>query len=323
MSNPSSILLANRRGIDDANSNKVVVVYGAPKTGKTTLAASFPKPLLIIDINEDGTDSISLEDRKGIDVVSARNFEELDSYLQDLYRGYGLDSDGNKVELKYATIVMDTATQMEYVYQKFLMRRDNKANMDLNLYGKSKKGQVDLFLMGKTLSSIHDCWLVLIAHEKEIRNEERPEKAKMIPALQEGVARDLAGKASYIWYTRLETVIEVDATNKIITDEQGVPVKSIDFVTYIGPHDYYESASRVPKGMKIPQRVRNMTFNKFKINVLDVATKLRDEAKKTIKSKPVGPTTPVNPAPVPKEETNTPAPAPAPAKEKADDPGDF
>ena len=36
-----------------------VLLYGRSGTGKTTIAASFPTPLLLLDIREKGTDSVA------------------------------------------------------------------------------------------------------------------------------------------------------------------------------------------------------------------------------------------------------------------------
>lgn len=49
-------------------------VYGRPKTGKTRLACSFPKPLLVIG-TEDGTASVA--GMKGVDFVMLQRCEEL------------------------------------------------------------------------------------------------------------------------------------------------------------------------------------------------------------------------------------------------------
>lgn len=53
-----------------------MLAYGDQKTGKTVFACSFPKPLLLIDILEEGTDSVS--DVEGVEVYKLRKRDELE-----------------------------------------------------------------------------------------------------------------------------------------------------------------------------------------------------------------------------------------------------
>lgn len=76
-------------------------IYGRSGSGKTTFAASFPKPILLIDIRDQGTDSIA--DHEDIDVVEIESWEQLEEvyyYLRDNPK-------------KYKTVVVDTITQLQ------------------------------------------------------------------------------------------------------------------------------------------------------------------------------------------------------------------
>ena len=75
--------------------------YGRAGTGKTTVASSFPKPLLHLDIREKGTDSIAdVEDVDTIQVNSWDEFEQIYWYLAS-------------AENKYKTVVIDAVSQLQ------------------------------------------------------------------------------------------------------------------------------------------------------------------------------------------------------------------
>ena len=47
-------MLDKVQGISNIPSNKLDVILGFPGSGKTTLAATYPKPLLYVQIGNDG-----------------------------------------------------------------------------------------------------------------------------------------------------------------------------------------------------------------------------------------------------------------------------
>lgn len=53
------------------------VFYGRSGTGKTTAASTFPKPMLLLDAKDRGTDSIS--DVPGIDVLDVQTYDEFET----------------------------------------------------------------------------------------------------------------------------------------------------------------------------------------------------------------------------------------------------
>ena len=47
-------ILKTAKGISQIPNNKLDVIMGFPGSGKTTLAATYPKPLLFVQIGDDG-----------------------------------------------------------------------------------------------------------------------------------------------------------------------------------------------------------------------------------------------------------------------------
>src|SRR5271157_1411445 len=79
----------------------VALFWGKTKTGKTTLGASFEKPLLLIDVRERGTKSI-----EGIAGISVYPLESWDDFEQIYY--YLANSNHG-----FKTVVIDTLTQLQ------------------------------------------------------------------------------------------------------------------------------------------------------------------------------------------------------------------
>lgn len=96
-------VLPGVKKIKDIKRHRSTVLYGRSGTGKTTLAASWPTPILYLDIKDEGTDSIA--DVEGIDVKEIADSEELDEVLLWLIRN----------PKKYKTVILDTMSQLQEI----------------------------------------------------------------------------------------------------------------------------------------------------------------------------------------------------------------
>ena len=260
-----SILTDKVRSVDNIPLDSMFVIYGNNGTGKTVLASTFPKskekPMLFLDFLEGGTASISKADREFIQVVDINDFSELDEVLSDVARGYTLNDKGEKIPVKYSTIVFDSATQLEFLMKKYLMDEEKRDKMNLNLWGQAKQSHDTLWNMCKYLQKATGATIVVIAHQKEISDEENPGNNKIIPSLMNSAAYSLCAKASYVWYTKIETESTVN--------EKGEVVVKNNYVTYIDGCQAYLTKTRKPKETTIPLKVNNLTYAKFKKNILD------------------------------------------------------
>jgi ATP-dependent phosphoenolpyruvate carboxykinase len=93
-------IVSQIKPISEIVSPESYLFYGRSGTGKTTLACSAPKPLLLIDINDKGTDSVI--DVEGVYGVQCKTWEHLEEIYWFLQKG-----------TKYKTAVLDTVTQMQ------------------------------------------------------------------------------------------------------------------------------------------------------------------------------------------------------------------
>jgi hypothetical protein len=94
-----------------------------------------------------------------------------------------------------------------------------------------------------------------------MRDDNNPEFNTLIPSLMTSSSVSLCAKASFVWYTKIETEEKIDANNNVI--------KTNTFVTYINAHPYLVTKCRKPKDFKVPEKVADLTYYKFKKNVLD------------------------------------------------------
>lgn len=134
-----------------------VIVAGVPGIGKTTLALSAPKPLLI-DLDK-GIDRVETRYRTDTDVVSS--YEELRSDLE-------------KADLSpYETIVIDTGGKLLEMLKPVVIARDPKnaqTNGELSLkgYGAVKKMFNEFVTFVKSLNK----HLVMVFHATEVADGE-------------------------------------------------------------------------------------------------------------------------------------------------------
>ena len=96
--------------------------YGRSGSGKTTLSSTFPKPILLLDIRDKGTDSIS-----DVKDVFVKEIEEVED-LEDVYH-YLRDN-----PKEYKTVVFDTITELQRLVMKKIVQAKKK-KVDENRIG--------------------------------------------------------------------------------------------------------------------------------------------------------------------------------------------
>lgn len=261
-----SILSEKAKTVNEVPIDGVFVIYGDSGSGKTELASSFPKtkekPMLILDILEGGTGSISIANRDDIQVVNIDSFQELDEVLTDVENGFTIDANGAKLPAEFSTIVIDSATQLEFLLKKYIMDSNGKSQMNLNLWGQAKNGHEQIWNLCKYLHKKTGANIVVICLPKEVQDEKDPSFNKVVPNLMTSAAYGLCAKASFVWYTKVEKESIVDPKTQEVKEEK-------KFFTYIDAHPYLLTKCRKPKEVQIPEKVQNLNYTKFKKNVID------------------------------------------------------
>lgn len=222
--------------------------YGRAGTGKTTLAASFPTPLLHLDIREKGTDSIS--DMKGVDTISIENWNEFEQVYWYLV----------SPENKYKTVVIDAVSMLQDFAMKKALEDDGKEEGDLI----SKRqwgivsGLMKTWLVNYRDLVDQDINVVFLAHDRASEGEEG-EDGELLPSvgprLMPSVASVLAASVKLVGNTF------VRETHEKAAQKGGKIKRTVTYCLRVGPHAYYMTKIRQPKGSYTPDVMEDPSYN--------------------------------------------------------------
>lgn len=247
--------------IDSIDQHKLVTIYGKSGSGKTELGSTFPKPMLYLQVGDDGTASI--RGKKGIKVLRIKNLEELKNVLKELL---DLAESG---KLKYKSVFADTFSMITNIWVKE-NATDKKKKMTQQMWGDLKNDTEELIRLCHELAGY--CWVILSCHEvgeafDGMEDEILPD---IHPNTSKGARSYLEGMSNYGIHTLIKKKdIVVDGVEKTIAV----------YVAQIGPNPYYWTKLQKPKTLKVPSQVRDMTYQKLtKILGIDSEGKQDQEA---------------------------------------------
>lgn len=220
--------------------------YGRAGTGKTTVAATFPKPLLHLDIREKGTDSIS--DLEDVDTLQVNDWDE----FEQVY--WYLESDQNK----YKTVVIDAVSQLQDFAVEKAMLDDNKDPGELvtkRQWGQAA-GKLKTWIINYRDLVDRGINVVFLAHDRVHEGEEGEEgelTPTVGPRLMPSVASVMTASVKLIGNTFIK-----EAHEKL---DGGQVERQVVYCMRVGPHAYYETKVRQPKGSFTPGVIENPDYN--------------------------------------------------------------
>lgn len=231
------------------------MLYGRSGTGKTTLAASFPGPILYLDVRDEGTDSI--RDVKNVfvkEIEDSEDFEEVYWWLKDNAK-------------KYKTVVIDTVSQLQQIKVEEIAAKKKKPGKRAGDWGSMSQqdwgnvaGWLKEWLINYRDLSKSGLNVVYIAQDRTFNlNEETDDEQTLSPevgpALSPSVVRTLNAAVSVIGNTFIRT--------RIIKKEVNGKKKEIEKVEYclrIGPNPVYVTKVRKPKDTVAPDVIVDPSF---------------------------------------------------------------
>lgn len=237
-------------------------LYGRSSTGKTTLASTYPKPILYFNIRDNGTDSIS--DVEDIDVVEIETSEELKEQILWLHK------QAERGKLIYKTVVLDTMTQLQSILVEEMGEKKKLKGKRAGDFGTLHKqdwgaiaGDLKAVIMNIRNLPVES---VFIAQERVFNagDEEDDGLDQLMPEvgtrLMPSVNSDLCASVSVIG----NTFIKVKVTRE--KDAKGKKVKRIEkiYCLRLGPNEVYTTKIRKPKGIEAPDYIVDPTFRKIK-----------------------------------------------------------
>lgn len=231
-------------------------IYGRAGTGKTTFSSTFPKPILLLDVKDEGTDSI--RDVKGVDVIEVESSED----LEDAYWLLHKNAAG------YKTVVIDTMTQLQQLVVEEIARKKNRSERDPGDWGSLTKGDWG------DVSSYMKTWIinfrdlpmetVFIAQDRAFNiEEEEGELAPEIgPRLSPATSAHLCASVSCVGNTFIRSrVIRMKSKLK-----KPLEKTVIEYCLRLGPNSVYITKLRKPLGTRIPNELVNPAYQ----DVLDL-----------------------------------------------------
>ena len=229
---------------DNFITHNIDMYMGKPKSGKTIIAGSYPKPLLYCSVGNDGGGKVLLtsyfEDVKNgnIKVKNLKNdpitngkilktsIEKLAILLAELRKP---DAD------KFKTIVIDTVGALQDDYKAYLEFTKGGRSLSQQEWGDVSKMMLSIKDNMKRFSEETGTTIIWVTHTSEQELYETSglnKELRIIPDLTIKTGIKYMKDASNIFYCCRKTVIEPNGE------------KSVKFLTYIGPHPLMDTGTR-------------------------------------------------------------------------------
>jgi len=241
--------------VGDIKTNLVMMVYGRSGTGKTAFGSTFPKPILFIDTNERGTETIAAEEE--VDVIRVEEWATLDKLYWELVNEQAVCKTTGEL---YASIVIDQVTNLQDLGMQEVLRKSRKGRDEP--FTQRNWGQ----LSGMLKTTISD-WrelgdqyqLLFIAHERVFEGGDEEDEAiepSIGARVMPSVGSFLDGAVDAIGSTYIRERYETEDKEE---------VRHVDYCMRIGPHAYYSTKIRRPVSAgPIPEFIVNPTYKKIR-----------------------------------------------------------
>lgn len=190
LNRPARSVESRIRPLSDVERHVAMLCYGDQKTGKTVFACSFPKPLLLIDIMEEGTDSVI--DVDGVDVVPAESTADMEDLYWMLEKG-----------TKYKSVVLDQMTGLQNLVIREMKEKKNQRADDVfsqRSYGQLGGWMQQWILNYRNLIK-HDVHVCFLSHQKRIEPQDEDDDRlapEITTALTGSITNFLLGAVSVI-----------------------------------------------------------------------------------------------------------------------------
>ena len=275
---------------DSFITHSIDLYMGKPKSGKTMIAGSYPKPLLYCSVGNDGGGRVLqtkyLDDvQKGL--IKVKNFkndpvvggkiaktsiEKLAMLLAELRKP---ESD------KFKTIVIDTIGALQDDYKTYLEFMKGGRSLSQQEWGDVAKMMLNIKDNMKRFSEETGVTIVWVTHTSEQELFETSglnKELRIIPDLTIKTGIKYMKDASNIFYCCRKTVIEPSGE------------RTVKFLTYVGPHPLMDTGTRdilLSKG----DFVEDFDYNKWqrcvKAGKLDAANVISTEQESEINKEEV------------------------------------
>lgn len=253
---PSNKISLKVTPVGDIVFHRSMVIYGRSGSGKTTLSSTFPKPMLYVNVRDNGTDSIS--DIKGIDVYNIEGVDDVEELRLFLAQDKGE---------KYKTLVIDTMSQLQEIYVEEVGHRKEKA--------KSKKpgewGSMTKQDWGEVASEMKSLVIelrdlpmevVFIAQDRTFNNDDEGSENQLMPEIGPRLMPSVAGVMNAAVHVVGCTFIRRKITNKKSEkSNKTIQKEEIVYCLRLGPNPVFVTKVRKPRKTQAPDFIEDPTYN--------------------------------------------------------------
>ena len=235
-------ILSKAKNIADVEQRKLWVGWGKSGSGKTHFAGTLPKPLLVIQIGDDGTSTI--KKAKNTDVLKISTLDELKKAGQEL-----------KTDTKYASIAVDTFSMITNVWID-ANAVQKKKKMTQQMWGDLKVETEELIKIFHEVAETHIVFLSCHEVNDTIEGMDDEVIPDFGPSTTRGSRIYLQGMANYgIHFTK----IKKDVVDKATGEEKEV----VKYAAHLGPNPYYWTKLQIDDTVKVPAIMINPSYDKI------------------------------------------------------------
>lgn len=233
-------LLETAVSIQELGQSNLWVLYGKSNTGKTHLGATFPKPMLYVQIGDDGSNTIAKV--KGVKALRIDNVSDLKALANELLKDH-----------KYKSVFVDTFSLVvtEWTSQNVLGKGKRMTQQN---WGDLKNDTEEIIKAWAKVAQSHI--VILSCHESmdNIEGMEDEIAPDVRPSVSKGARTYLEGMANYGLHT-IRIAKEVEKGGKTIT--------KVKYACDIGPNPYYWTKLQIDPSIKVPDRIINPSYDKI------------------------------------------------------------
>lgn len=247
---------------DNFVTHQIDLYMGKPKSGKTLIAGSYPKPMLYVSVGDDGGGRVlAMAYKDDIDkgLIKTKNLRN-DQPVNGKIKKTSIDKLADLLwELKqpgapkFKTIVIDTIGALQDDYKAYMEYAKNGKQLSTNEWGDVSKMVLGIKDIMKRFSEDMQVQFVWVSHVKEMEMYETSglnKELRIIPDLTKNSGTKYMKDASNIFYCCRKTVL----------DNKGQ--KTVKFLVYVGPHPLIDTGTR-DIALKVGDFVEDFTYDKW------------------------------------------------------------
>lgn len=217
-------------------------LWGKSGSGKTHFVATLPKPLLYIQVGDDGSNTIA--NVEGIKAIRAQTTDRLKQIGEEL-----------KNDTTYASVAVDTFSMITNIWID-ANATQKKRKMTMQMWGDLKIETEELIKIFHEVALNHI--VALSCHEANDTIEGMDDEVipDFGPNTTKGSRIYLQGMANYgIHFTKVNKTV--------INKDTGEEKEIVRYAAHLGPNAYYWTKFQVSDEIKLPDMMINPSYSKI------------------------------------------------------------